>query len=220
MLKINKIYCIDAIKGLKQLPNNSIDLVLTDPPYGLNKKGIINDEDLRFYFEMLPECYRVLKKDSFFITFFSTKFIPKIFENNPFKYFWQIVLYSPNSSVRSPIGYTKFMSVFIFKKGNPKMKKQNKDIFMDTPGRMVEPLEGFIDHPTPKPTKFIKELLKMFSKEKDLVLDPFIGSGSTAVSCKDLKRNFIGFEIEKKYFNLAVKRLKRKEKNLSSFTQK
>jgi DNA modification methylase len=220
MLDTNKIYCTDAIKGLKQLDDESIDLVLTDPPYGLSKKGITNDEDLRLYFQILPECYRVLKKDSFFITFFSTKFIPEVFKNNPFTYHWQIVLYCPNGSVRSSIGYTKFMSVFIFKKGNPEIKKQNKDIFVDSPGRMVEPLEGFIDHPTPKPTKFIKEILEMFSKENDIILDPFIGSGSTALACKYLNRKFIGFELEKKYFNLANKRLKNRQNNLSKFNQK
>ena len=208
---------MDAVKGLKQLDDESVDLVLTDPPYGLSKKGISNDEDLRLFFEILPECYRVLKKNTFFITFFSTKFITEVFKNNPFTYHWQIILYCPNGSVRSSIGYTKFMSVFIFKICNPKIIKQNKDIFVDSPGRMVEPLEGFIDHPTPKPTKFIKEILEMFSKENDLVLDPFIGSGSTALACKDLNRSFIGFEIEKKYVELTKKRFKRREKKLSSF---
>lgn len=220
MINQNKIFNIEAIEGLKKLKNETIDLVLTDPPYGLNKKGIKNDEDLNEFYKILPDCYRVLKKDSFFITFFSTKYIPEIFKNNPFTYYWQIVLYCPNGSVRSTIGYTKFMSVFIFKKGNPKIKKQNKDIFVDTPGRMVEPLEGFINHPTPKPTKFIKELLEMFSNKNDLVLDPFIGSGSTALACKDLERNFIGFEIEKKYYDLANKRLKNRDNTLVKFNQK
>lgn len=220
MINQNKIFNIEAIEGLKKLKNESIDLVLTDPPYGLNKKGIKNDEDLKEFYKILPDCYRVLKKDSFFITFFSTKYIPEIFKNNPFTYYWQIVLYCPNGSVRSTIGYTKFMSVFIFKKGNPKIKKQNKDIFVDTPGRMVEPLEGFINHPTPKPTKFIKELLEMFSNKNDLVLDPFIGSGSTALACKDLERNFIGFEIEKEYYDLANKRLKNRDNTLVKFNQK
>lgn len=220
MINQNKIFNIEAIEGLKKLKNESIDLVLTDPPYGLNKKGIKNDEDLKEFYKILPDCYRILKKDSFFITFFSTKYIPEIFKNNPFTYYWQIVLYCPNGSVRSTIGYTKFMSVFIFKKGNPKIKKQNKDIFVDTPGRMVEPLEGFINHPTPKPTKFIKELLEMFSNKNDLVLDPFIGSGSTALACEDLERNFIGFEIEKKYYDLANKRLKNRDNTLVKFNQK
>jgi len=128
MLEKNKIYCIDCLEGIRKLDSESVDLILTDPPYGLNKKGIQNDADLSLFFSILPECYRVLKNDSFFITFFSTKYLPELFKNNPFSYFWQIVLYCPNGSVRSSIGYTKFMSVIIFKKGNPKIKKANKDI--------------------------------------------------------------------------------------------
>jgi len=155
----------------------------------------------------VPECYRVLKNDSFFITFFSTKFLPRLFENNPFKYFWQIILYCPEGRVKSPIGYTKYMSVFIFKKDNPKIAHFGKDIFTDTPGKMVEPDEGYIDHPTPKPKHFIREILKMFTREDDIVLDPFIGSGSTAVACIQLNRKFIGFEIEEAYWKLAQKRV-------------
>jgi DNA modification methylase len=208
---------MDCQEGIKKLDSESVDLILTDPPYGLNKEGIKNDSDLSLFYNTLPEFYRVLKKDSFFITFFSTKFLPELFKNNPFAYYWQIILYCPNGSVRSSIGYTKFMSVIIFKKGNPKVKKANKDIFIDTPGRMVEPEEGYINHPTPKPTKFIKESLEMFSKEGDLILDPFIGSGSTAVACQDINRNFIGFEINKEYCDLANKRLRVKKKRIMEF---
>lgn len=205
----NKVHNVDCLKGFQQLENESIDLILTDPPYGLNTTGVSNDANLDSYYSILPESYRVLKNDAFFITFFSTKYLPFAFQNNPFKYFWNFVLYCPNGQVNSPIGYTKYMSCIVFKKGNPKMIKRSKDIFVDTPGRMVEPDEGYIDHPTPKPKTFIMELLKMFTKEGDLILDPFIGSGATGVACKLINRNFIGFEIEKKYCQLALKRLKR-----------
>jgi len=204
---LNTIQNIDCIKGLKMLPDKSIDLILTDPPYGLNKKEIENDDNLKLFYTILPESYRVLKDDTFFITFFSTKFLPQVFKDNPFKYFWNFILYCPNGRVLSPIGYTKYMSCIVFKKGNPKMAKKGKDIFVDTPGKLVEPDEGFINHPTPKPKTFIKEILQMFSKEGDIVLDPFIGSGSTAVACKQIKRNFIGFEINEEYCKLAQERL-------------
>ncbi len=208
---------IDCIKGIKRLEDNSIDHIITDPPYGLNKEGIINDKDLSLFYEILPECHRVLKENAFFVTFFSTKFLPKLFEKNPFEYFWQIVLYCPNGAVGSSIGYTKFMSVFVFKKGNPKINKRKKDLFLDSPGRMVEPEEGFINHPTPKPTKFIKELIEMFTKTGDIILDPFMGSGSTGVACQDLNRRFTGFEINKKYYELAKKRLKTRKKRITDF---
>ena len=72
---------------------------------------------------------------------------------------------------------------------------------------MVEPDEGFIDHPTPKPKHFIKEIMDMTTLENDLILDPFIGSGSTAVASKQLNRKFIGFEVQEEYCLLANKRL-------------
>ncbi len=203
----NKILCGDALDLIKKVPDESINTILTDPPYGIAKEGIKNSESLEIFYNILPDFHRVLKKDSFFITFFSTKRLPDLFKNNPFDYFWQFVLYCPLASVRSPIGFTKYMSCVVFKKGNPKMPKWKKDIFVDTPSKMVEPDEGFINHPSPKPKTFIKELLNMFTKEQDLVLDPFLGSGSTALACRQTNRNFIGFEINKEYCNLAELRI-------------
>jgi len=203
----NKIILGDSLKLIKDLPNESIDLILTDPPYGIKKEGIKNSANLETFYKILPDCHRVLKKDGFIIIFFSTKLLPEIFKNNPFSYFWQFILNCPLGSVRSPIGYSKYMSCLVFKKGSPKINKWNKDIFNDTPSKMVEPDEGFIDHPSPKPKSFISELLKMFSKDGDLILDPFIGSGSTALACILTNRNFMGFEIEEKYCDLANERI-------------
>jgi DNA modification methylase len=204
---INEIICGDCLKLIKIIPDKEIDCIITDPPYGLNKNGIKNDKDLSLFYAVLPDCHRVLKNDSFFITFFSTKYLPDLFKNNPFNYFWQFVLYCPEGSVRSPIGFTKYMSCFVFKKGSPKLVKWKTDIFKDTPGKMVEPDEGFIDHPTPKPKHFIKQIMDMTTFENDLILDPFIGSGSTAVACKQLNRRFIGFEIKEEYCSMAKERL-------------
>ncbi len=206
---INTIQNIDCTEGFRKLPDKSIDLIITDPPYGLNKKGVSNDYSLHLFYSILPESYRVLKDKKFFITFFSTKYFPEVFKNNPFVYFWNFILYCPSGRVSSPIGFTKYMSCIVFRKGNAKMIKKGKDIFVDTPGKLVEPDEGFINHPTPKPKTFVKEMIKMFSREGDIVLDPFIGSGSTALACKLTNRNFIGFEIEEDYCKLAQERLNR-----------
>lgn len=205
---VNKIICGDALELIKHIPDEVIDIVITDPPYGLGK-NIIGDKDLSLFHKILPECYRVLKDDSFFITFFSIKLLPQVFVNNPFQYFWQVILHCSEGAVQSPVGFTKYMSCFVFKKGNPKVKKLNKDIFMDSPGKLVEPDEGFIEHPTVKPKKFIMELLGMFSQKDDIVLDPFIGSGSTALACLYTDRKYIGFEIEPKFCKLAEDRIKR-----------
>jgi len=206
---LNTIQNIDCFEGFKMIPDKSVDLIVTDPPYGLNKVGIRNDNDLSLFYLSLPESYRVLKDDSFYITFFSTKFLPEIFKNNPFSYYWNFILYCPNGRVSSSIGFTKYMSCMVFKKGNAKIIRKGKDIFMDTPGSMIEPDEGFINHPTPKPKTFIKEILAMFSKENDVILDPFIGSGSVAVACKQTKRNYIGFEIDVNYSKIANERIRK-----------
>jgi DNA modification methylase len=127
-MELNKIYLGNALDLIKKIPNESIDLILTDPPYRLNK-DIAYDENLELFYKILPELYRVLKNDRFFITFFSTKYLPKLFENNPFIYFWQIILYSPGAAVQSPIGFTKYMSCFVFKKRLAKNKKKEKRYF-------------------------------------------------------------------------------------------
>ena len=204
---INTIACGDALNLIKEIPDGGIDCIITDPPYGLDSVGIRNDADLSLFYSLLPELYRVLKKDSFFLTFFSTKYLPLVFQNNPFSYFWQIILYCPHGAVSSPIGYTKFMSCMVFKKGHPKVLCRNKDIFQDTPGRAIEPDEGYIDHPAPKPKAFIEELLRMFTRENDIVLDPLAGAGATLVACKGAGRRYIGFEIEEKYCQIARQRL-------------
>lgn len=206
---LNKIHNADCLDGFKMIPDNSVDLIFTDPPYGLNKTGIRNDKDLSLFYLSLSDSYRVLKDDSFYITFFSTKYLPDIFKNNPFTYYWNFILYCPNGRVSSTIGFTKYMSCIVFKKGNAKIVKKCKDIFVDTPGFMIEPDEGYINHPTPKPKTFIKEILAMFSRENDIVLDPFVGSGSVAVACKQINRNYIGFEIDKDYCKIASDRVKK-----------
>ena len=62
-------------------------------------------------------------------------------------------------------------------------------------------------HPTEKPVELMEILIKNSSKEGDLVLDPFVGVGATAIACQNLNRNFIGCEIDKKYYDTAMERL-------------
>ena len=199
--------CFDLIK---EIPAESIDAIITDPPYGVGKKGINDNSGLQTFYDILPECYRVMKSNSFFITFTSIKFLPNIFDNNPFKYFWQIVYYCPMGSVNSPVGFTKYMPVMVFSKGKPRICCRNKDAFEHPRGtKMIEPIEGFINHPALKPVGLLEQILVMFTEKEDIILDPFIGSGSTALACIRTGRSFIGFEISQEYVNLAKSRIKK-----------
>lgn len=204
MLELNKIYCMDCLEGLKLIPDNSIDLVLTDPPYGIQKEGIENDEDLRYYHNSLPDIYRIMKSDSFFVTFASIGNLPLFFQDNPFQFRWQYIQYINNGMVRGGLGFNRYISILVFQKGSAKIKNIISDVYeMSTSSQECAKRE----HPTQKDLKVVQKLLTTFSKEGDTVLDPFMGSGTTAVACKQLRRNFIGFELSQKYVDIANKRL-------------
>ncbi len=115
---INKIILGDALDLIKLIPDNSADVVLTDPLYELSKDGIRNDADLTTFYRILPECYRVLKVVSLL------PFSVQSFCQNYLK-----------------IIHSNISSAFVFKKGDPEIPHLGKDIFVDTPGKMVEPDE-------------------------------------------------------------------------------
>lgn len=73
---------------------------------------------------------------------------------------------------------------------------------------MIDSLQSLHGHPTPKPLWMMAKLIKVSSKEGDLVCDPYCGSGTTLIAAKQLKRNYIGIDISKKYCNLAQSRLR------------
>ena len=201
----NKIFNEDCIKGLKKIPSESIDAIITDPPYGINKSKIIGDEDFWTISRMLPEAYRVLKKDSFFICFCSIAKIPELLKLSPFNYRWMCIMFTNNTMARGSMGFSAFVPALIFMKGNAKIKKQIRDVCeISTSSKQVKAFY----HPYQKHEKFLKDLILTSTKEGDIILDPFIGGGSVAVECIKLKRNYIGFEIDTKYFDICINRLK------------
>lgn len=198
---------MDCVEGMKMLPDNSVDLVLTDPPYGISKEGITNDTNLNEYYKSLPIIYDKLKLDTFFLVFVSIKKLNQFFYYNPFQFVWQYILYINNGMVRGSLGFNKYMSILIFKKGNPKICSVSGDVMeVSTSAESCAKRK----HPTEKPDFLIRKLLIMFSKKESIILDPFMGSGTTAVACQQLNRNFIGFEIEQKWCDIANQRLEQK----------
>jgi len=206
MLELNKIYCMDCLDGLKLIPDNSIDLVLTDPPYGIKRdKGFGGfggfgkpiarrryEEDewdsTRPKKEYFDELLRVSKQAIIFGGNFFTDYLPVgthwiVWDKlNTMPTFGDCELIWTNSS-----------------------RKSVKKITVQWNGLLGK--EGERYHPTQKPLELIKILINNYSKEGDTVLDPFMGSGTTAVACKQLRRNFIGFELSQKYVDIANKRL-------------
>ena len=214
MLEINKVHCGDCIKLMKKIPDKSIDCIITDPPYGINKdrigESIIGDEDLEIYYAMLKEAKRVLKDDSWFITFSSIRNMQNMFLNNPFKFEWLVYIYYRNMQrIRHiPIGRSKCDAVMIFKNGNPKRHYAIWDINEVVYNNKINQQLKERLHPTAKIPESLFNLIRLGTIKDGIVLDPFAGSGATLVACKELGINFIGIELDKKFCKIARSRLK------------
>jgi len=202
MLEINKIHCMDCLEGMKQIPDNSVDLVLTDPPYamaGMNYKDY-NDNDIQQVNNLICNFLQEAKRIAKIIIFPSGKYET---EKMLFKLFppkWRICWYKGAQKGLSPIGFNDWEMIMIY--GNKVHVYAHDFIRLKKLDRM-----GNYGHPCPKPVEWARWFIKRFSKENDIVLDPFMGSGTTAVACKQLNRNFIGFEISQEYVDIANKRL-------------
>ena len=208
MLELNKIYCMDCLDGLKLIPDNSIDLVLTDPPYGVEYYSgwyvkenphdkIINDDK---FFCPTETLWNKLKPTGGAFIFYSHKVPledPRIKNriiwvknnwsagdlNGDFGNQYECIAFMPKENFK--LRYYRYSNVWNF-------DRVSSDKLL---------------HPTQKPLDLIRRIILCSTDVGDTVLDPFMGSGTTAVACKQLRRNFIGFELSQKYVDIANKRL-------------
>ena len=228
-MEVNKIYNEDCLLGLKKIPDNSIDLVLIDPPYDIcttgGKKGtgrlakdmmklekelINNDLVNSFDIRILDELIRVMKGINIYI-WCNARQIPMYIKyfNLELKCKLEIVIWGKTNPM--PLYSNKYMNdkeyCLYFRNGGhckPKNYEDAKSIYLSTINVKDKKL---YEHPTIKPLKLIRKLVRNSSKENDIVLDCFLGSGTTAVACILENRKYIGFEINKKYFDIANKRI-------------
>lgn len=217
---INKVHCADSFKFLKEIPENCIDLIVTDPPYNIHlQKNYYSNRKRKNYSEYvdgpvkhsewLPEIYRILKNNTHFYCFSGYTEIADLIkesEKSGFENKGIIVWHKEWTGwIAGAYGYKyKPMSELccFFFKGKRKINSpETADILKAKRVRNI-------NHPCPKPTDLLGTFIKNSTNENDLVLDPFSGSGSTVVACKLLKRNFIGIEINPKYVGIAEDRLK------------
>ena len=210
---MNQIILGECIEEMKKIPNESINCILTDFPYNVGKDFGNNSDKQTFssYLcwldQIIIEFKRILKKDSNLIFYIGCKFIPEKLRviNNYFTYNWRIIQYKPTFRCFGKIGFTKSDIIWWFSKGKGKIYTKSPDIIVDKKENMK------IDHPSFKGNFISEQLVKIFTKVDDMVLDPFMGSGSFLVALKKLKRNYIGIEINKKYYEIAKQRLKNTE---------
>lgn len=215
---IGKITCADCLDILKRLPDKCIDLVLTDPPYGIN------------YGEMLEKCAHIGKKGEV------TKFGYKSYGHSDWdkktpnkEVFDEIIRISKNQIIwggnyfsnylptsRCWLVWNKMQRKFKFADGELAWTSFDKALRIFDYSRGAALQDGKT-HPTQKPLKLFEWCLTNYSKENDLVLDCFSGSGTTAVACHNLKRRFICVEKDPEYAKASQERLEQAQRQQTLF---
>ena len=227
-----KIKCSDMLQELRQLSDNSIDCLVTDPPYkivsggctkplggvlGSVTSGILNrninnvktgslfDYNSLSFAEWMPEVYRVLKPKSHAYIFISGRRLNEL-TNEALKtgFIWQNLLVWKKQNVTPNKWYMNQCEfILMLRKGGA---KNINDMGSTTCLEFLNPT-GNKTHPTEKPVDLLKHLILNSTKENETVLDPFMGTGNTGIACIDTNRNFIGFEIDTKFFKFAENKL-------------
>jgi len=227
-LDLNEVYCMDCLVGLKKISSSSVDLIVTDPPYLIKNtnagggsklsKSIQNmNNEIKhanlingFNKEILNEMVRVCKKINIYIWCNHKQILDYLkFFIDKHKCCFDILVWQKTNAM--PLFNNKYLTdkeycIYFRKEAycKPPSYRYAKTIFKQ-PINILD--KNKFSHPTIKPLKIIKNLIINSSKESEIILDPFMGSGTTAVACKQLNRKYIGFEIEQKYVDICKRRL-------------
>ena len=234
---LNQINCEDCVTGMGKLPASSIQLVVTSPPYNVQKPyTVYNDnleyaEYLKFMKEVFTECYRILKKEGVcFVNIqnckdnqFKAYDLAYLLRDIGFSLIDTIIWYKPNPRYLNTnrMLTNSYEFIFMFAKSQKyvfdKLKigipcktqsglkcRGNVWIF----DKIFKNQYSNFQHCAMFPEMLPELCIRVCSKRGDVVVDPFMGAGTTAVTAKKLGRNYIGFEISPQYTQMAKSRLK------------
>lgn len=217
----------DCMYYMSTLKDESIDLIVTDPPYPTTKRGgtgnsggmckkkefssgkVFKHNDIKPQ-EYIPEFYRILKEGShcYIMTNHVNLYeILTVAKESGF-HFIKSLIWNKGNKIMGQAYMSQFEYILFFRKG--KFKKINKcgtsDI-LDVANKKTKDENGKNIHDTEKPVELMKILVENSSQEGDLVFEPFMGVGSVAIACKELKRKCISVELDDQYYNIAVNRI-------------
>ena len=210
----------DCLERMKEIPDGSVDMVLTDPPYrtisggnksnaslsksmGGNNGKVFEHNDINFSM-WVPEVFRVLKDGShaYFMTNFINLFaLQKELTDSGFK-IHNLLVWKKNTCTANR-WYMKNAEYTLF------ARKGGAKTINNPSSKVVHDFNNPRDkvHPTEKPVGLMDYYIENSSTRLDTVLDPFMGSGTTGVAAKSLGRGFIGIELDETYFNIAKERI-------------
>jgi site-specific DNA-methyltransferase (adenine-specific) len=223
----NIIYNKDCMEVLKSLPNDSIDLIATDPPYKvmargsagnaggmlqkqINKSGNVFTHNSIDCEEYGPEFYRVLKDGSHL--YVMTNHINLIHMLNTFTdigfHFIKSLIWDKGNKIMGQFYMSQFEYILFFRKGRGiRINNCGTSDIISIPNIKMKKDNGENYHDTEKPTELMRILIENSTKEGDIVFEPFMGVGSTVVAAKNSNRKYIGCELDKEYFKVCENRL-------------
>ena len=212
----------DCMEHLKTISDNSIDLVVTDPPYPVisggkphmkgQPSGMLSKNDGKIFNynnikpEMwIPEIYRILKSGSQCYIMVNTINLKRYLDVcDSCGFMLHNILVWEKNNVTPSRWYMKNGEFTLF------LRKGKAKTINNVGSKMVHQFNNIIGnklHPTEKPIELMRFYIENSSNPGDTVLDPFMGSGSTIIACADCNRRFIGIEIDKEYFDIAKLRI-------------
>ena len=211
---INKVVCADCLIAMKDIPDKSVDLVCIDPPYGMDFQSnyrkekynkITNDSSLNWIDDCVSELHRVLKENTHAYIFCSFHNVD-IFKQSLEKVFKvkNILIWEKNNTSMGDLfgDYAPKYEMIIYVHKGRKLLNGGRDANILKFSRTGNKL-----HPTEKPLDLISYLIGKSSNENDTVMDCFAGSFTTAIACKNLKRNWICIEKEEEYCKIGIERI-------------
>ncbi len=233
-MTIDRVYNMDCLEGMRQIESGAVSLIIADPPYELQqhneKSGSAFGKKSRDYHqgidhlqsgvsnEVLEECLRVCKHPNMYI-FCSKDQLPQLLGfalNHKLKY--DLLTWHKTNPV--PTCNNKYLSdteyiVFMRNGANLYGTYETKRKYFITPTNTED--KRAWGHPTPKPVSIIKTLIENSSQTGDIILDPYMGSGTTAIAAIQSNRHFVGFELSKDYYDMACKRIDTEQRQLTMF---
>lgn len=216
-----------CLEYMRKLEDESIDLIVTDPPYPttsrghagnsggmlqkeINKKGKVFEHNNIDCTEYAPEFYRLLKDGSH--CYVMTNHINLIKMLNVFTdcgfHFIKSLIWNKGNKIMGQYYMSQFEYILFFRKGyGKKINNCGTADILSVPNKKTKDENGKNIHDTEKPVELMKILIENSTQKGDIVLDPFVGVGATALACIESKREYIGIELDENYYNISKERV-------------